>query len=119
MEGGKHGDWATDIQEFMIVPNMEKFKTFENGFRQSIKVFQGIRDILKQKRYSTNVGFEGAFAPAEIKGNKEALDIILQGIQESGYIPGEDFSIALDIAASEMYDKTKSKENNKTRVGRN
>ncbi len=109
MEGGKHGDWATDIQEFMIVPNKEKFKTFEDGFRQSIKVFQGIRDILKQKRYSTNVGFEGAFAPSEIKGNKEALDIILQGIQESGYIPGEDFSIALDIAASEMYDKTKSK----------
>ena len=109
MEGGKHGDWATDIQEFMIVPNMEKFKTFENGFRQSIKVFQGIRDILKQKRYSTNVGFEGAFAPAEIKGNKEALDIILQGIQESGYIPGEDFSMALDVAASEIYDKTKQK----------
>ena len=109
MEGGKHGDWATDIQEFMIVPNKEKFSTFEDGFRQSIKVFQGIRDILKQKRYSTNVGFEGAFAPSEIKGNKEALDIILQGIQESGYIPGEDFSIALDIAASEMYDKTKSK----------
>jgi len=109
MEGGKHGEWATDIQELMIVPNMEKFKTFENGFRQSIKVFQGIRDILKQKRYSTNVGFEGAFAPSEIKGNKEALDIILQGIQESGYIPGEDFSLALDVAASEIYDKTKEK----------
>lgn len=109
MEGGKHGDWATDIQEFMIVPNKEKFKTFEDGFRQSIKVFQGIRDILKQKRYSTNVGLEGAFSPSEVKSNKEALDIILQGIQESGYIPGEDFNIALDIAASEIYDKTKSK----------
>lgn len=109
MEGGKHGDWATDIQEFMIVPNKERFNTFEDGFRQSIKVFQGIRDILKQKRYSTNVGYEGAFAPIEIKGNKEALDIILQGIQESGYIPGEDFGIALDIAASEIYDKTKQK----------
>jgi len=109
MEGGKHGDWATDIQEFMIVPNKEKFKTFEDGFRQSIKVFQGIRDILKQKRYSTNVGFEGAFAPSEIKGNKEALDTILQGIQESRYIPGEDFNMAIDIAATEIYDKTRSK----------
>ncbi|HNR53342.1 MAG TPA: phosphopyruvate hydratase [Candidatus Dojkabacteria bacterium] len=109
MEGGKHGDWATDIQEFMIVPNVERFKTFEDGFRQSIKVFQGIRDILKQKRYSTNVGFEGAFAPVEIKDNKEALDIILQGIQESGYTPTEDFSIAIDVAASEIYDKTKQK----------
>ena len=82
----------------MIVPNKEKFKTFEDGFRQSIKVFQGI-DILN-KRYSTNVA-EGAFAPSEIKGNKEALDIILQGIQEVD-IPGEDFNMAIDIAARDI-----------------
>ena len=109
LEGGKHGNWATDIQEYMILPNMEKFGNFKEALRHGTAVYKAIEKILDEKGYSTGVGFEGAFAPKEIQSNKEAFDIILDGIKLAGFIPGEDFSIALDVASSEFYNEQTKK----------
>lgn len=109
LEGGKHGNWATDIQEYMILPNMEKFGSFKEALRHGTAVYKAIEKILDEKGYSTGVGFEGAFAPKEIQSNKEAFDIILDGIKLAGFIPGEDFSIALDVASSEFYNEQTKK----------
>lgn len=109
LEGGKHGNWATDIQEYMIIPNMDKFINFKEALRAGTAVYKAIEKILEQKEYSTGVGFEGAFAPKEIQSNKEAFDIILEGINLTGYIPGEDFSLAIDVASSEFYNEETKK----------
>lgn len=103
LEGGKHGNWATEIQEYMIVPNRTKFQEFSNSLESSVRVFKEIGKILAEKDYSTGVGFEGAYAPREIKSNQEAFDIISEGIQKAGFILGSDFNIALDLASSEFY----------------
>lgn len=103
LEGGKHGDWSTDIQEYMVVPKMDKFNSFADAFKAGTDIFHSIKEILKDKGYSTGVGFEGAYAPKEIQSNKEAFDIIMEGIVKAGYKPGEDFEIAIDAAASEFY----------------
>ncbi len=107
MEGGKHGNWATDIQEYMIIPKLNSFKNFSEILRASSEIFYSIQDILDKKGYSTGVGYEGAFAPKEIKSNKEALDILMEGIEKSGYI--DKFDMALDIAASELFNKDTQK----------
>ena len=109
LEGGKHGDWSTDIQEYMVVPKMDKFNSFADAFKAGTDIFHTIRDVLKAKEYSTGVGFEGAYAPKEIQSNKEAFDIIMEGITKAGYKPGEDFEIAIDVAASEFYNKDTSR----------
>lgn len=104
LEGGKHGNWATDIQEYMIIPNQNKFHDFNSSIEASVRVYKEIGKILAEKNYSTGVGFEGAYAPQEIKSNQEAFDIILEGIQRASYSVGNDFKIALDMASSEFYD---------------
>ena len=103
MEGAKHGNWATDVQEYMIVPNSSYFKTFSEKIEASVKVYKQIGKILSEKNYSTGVGFEGAYAPRELKTNQEAFNIIIESINKSNYKVGEHFSIALDIASSEFY----------------
>ena len=105
LEGGKHGNWATDIQEYMIVPNSSKYSTFAEQLRVSTQVYQKIGKILQQKEYSTGVGFEGAFAPREMRDNKEAFSIIMDGITESGFKAEEDFTIAIDVASSEFFNQ--------------
>ncbi|MBU1119646.1 phosphopyruvate hydratase [Patescibacteria group bacterium] len=107
LEGGKHGDWSTDIQEYMVAPKMDKFDSFADAFKAGTDIFHTIRDVLKAKGYSTGVGFEGAYAPKEIQSNKEAFDIIMEGIVKAEYKPGEDFEIAIDAAASEFYNAEK------------
>ncbi len=106
LEGGKHGNWATDIQEYMIMPNMELFGKFSKAMEASVKVYKNIEKILDEKGYSIGLGFEGAFAPKEIKSNKEAFDIIEDGIKKAGYTD-EAFKIAIDIASSEFYNEQK------------
>jgi enolase len=101
MEGGKHGNWATDIQEYMITPKPNTFNSFEQAFEASTDVFRALHDILRDKGYSTNVGFEGAFAPQELKSNEEAFELIMQGIKQGGH-EGK-FEIALDVASSEFF----------------
>ena len=105
LEGGKHGDWATDIQEYMVAPKMDQFETFAEAFQAGADIFHKIKDILLSKGYSTGVGFEGAYAPKEIQSNKEAFDIVVEGIKTAGY-EGK-FDIAIDVAASEFYKEGK------------
>ena len=100
LNGGSHADNSIDFQEFMIVP--VGAETFSQGLRMGVEVFHNLKKVLQSKNYSTNVGDEGGFAP-NIKSNKEAVEIVLQSIEASGYKPGEDLMIAMDAAASEFY----------------
>ncbi len=109
MEGGKHGNWSTDIQEYMITPKDGVFPDFEDSLRAGSEIFQTLHTVLDEKGYSVGVGFEGAYAPKELKSNREALDIIMEGIQRTGYKPGEQFELALDVASSEFFNKESGK----------
>ncbi|MEN9611231.1 MAG: hypothetical protein RLZZ628_2045 [Bacteroidota bacterium] len=102
INGGSHADNSIDFQEFMIVPLGAD--TFSEGLRMGVEVFHHLKNVLKKKGYSTNVGDEGGFAP-NIKSNEEALETILTAIQAAGYKAGEQIYIALDAAASEFYDE--------------
>lgn len=99
LNGGAHADNNLDFQEFMIVPKADKLK---DRVRMGSEVFHCLKTILKEKGYHTGVGDEGGFAP-DLKGNYEALDLICLSIEKAGYVPGEDVSLALDVAASELY----------------
>ena len=99
LNGGKHADNALDFQEFMIIP---KGNTIKEKIRIGSEVFHSLKQILKEKGYSTAVGDEGGFAP-DFKTNKEALDTIIDAIKKAGYIPKEDVNLALDVAASEFF----------------
>ena len=107
LEGGKHGNWSTDIQEYMVIPKENTFPNFKETLRAGSEIFHHIHDILDDMGYSVGVGYEGAFAPKEIQSNKEALDIILKGVQSAGY-DGK-FEIALDVASSEFFNKDTQK----------
>jgi enolase len=102
INGGSHADNSIDFQEFMIVPLGAD--SFSEGLRMGVEVFHHLKNVLKKKGYSTNVGDEGGFAP-NIKSNEEALETILTAIQAAGYKAGEQIYIALDAAASEFYDE--------------
>ncbi|MFV9876257.1 MAG: phosphopyruvate hydratase [Rickettsiales endosymbiont of Dermacentor nuttalli] len=100
LNGGVHADNDIDIQEFMIVP--VNACTMQDAVRIGAEVFHVLKNILKQSGYNTNVGDEGGFAP-QMKSSDEALDVIMQAIEQAGYKPGKDVFIALDSAASELY----------------
>ncbi len=100
INGGSHADNSIDFQEFMVMPIGAE--TFSEGLRMGVETFHHLKNVLKSKGYSTNVGDEGGFAP-NIKSNQEAIEIVLQAIEKAGYRPGEDISIAMDAAASEFY----------------
>lgn len=102
LNGGSHADNSIDFQEFMIMPIGAD--RFSEGLRMGTEVFHHLKTVLQSKGYSTNVGDEGGFAP-NIKSNQEAVEIVLKAIEKAGYIPGEDFYIAMDAAASEFYDR--------------
>jgi enolase len=102
LNGGSHADNSIDFQEFMIMP--VGADSFSDALRMGVEVFHNLKKVLKSKNYATNVGDEGGFAP-DIKSNEEAIQIILQAIEKSGYAPGEDIYIALDAAASEFFDE--------------
>ncbi|MFT6809318.1 MAG: enolase [Saprospiraceae bacterium] len=104
LNGGSHADNSIDFQEFMIMP--VGADTFSDGLRMGVEIFHHLKDVLKSKGYSTNVGDEGGFAP-NIGSNKEAIEIVLKSIETAGYKPGEQVMIAMDAAASEFYDREK------------
>lgn len=104
MNGGAHADNNLDIQEFMIMP--AGVKNFASALRAGAEIFQTLKSILKKKGLNTAVGDEGGFAPS-LGSNEEALAIIIQAITESGYKPGKDVFLALDVASSEFFDKGK------------
>jgi enolase len=103
INGGAHADNELDIQEFMIAP--AGFDRFEDALRAGVEVFHNLKKILAGKGHSTNVGDEGGFAPAMATAD-EALGTILEAIGKAGYKAGEQIFLALDVAASEFFDKT-------------
>ena len=104
LNGGAHSDAPVDIQEFMIAP--VGAPTFREALRWGAEIFHALKELLKEKHYSTAVGDEGGFAPA-FKNNEEPLKFIVQAIEKAGCRPGEDVKIALDVASSEFYDEKK------------
>ncbi len=100
LNGGKHADNNVDIQEFMILPTGAS--TFKEGLRMGVEVYYQLKKVLVEEGLNTAVGDEGGFAP-NLASNKAALDVILKAINEAGYKPGEDFHLALDAAATELY----------------
>ena len=104
LNGGKHADNTVDFQEFMIAPH--NAPTFAEAIRKGTETFHTLKQVLRGKSYSTAVGDEGGFAP-DLKSNDEAVELILEAIVKAGYKPGEDISVCLDPAASEMWDDGK------------
>ncbi len=100
LNGGKHADNRVDLQENMIVPL--GFSRFSEALRAGAEVFHTLKGVLKAKGYSTNVGDEGGFAP-DLKGNQEAVELLLEAIERAGYTPGQEVALALDLAATEFY----------------
>ena len=104
MNGGKHADSTLSVQEFMIMP--VGAKTFSECLRICAEIYHNLKKVLKEKGLSTGVGDEGGFAP-NVKDEEEALNLIIEATQKAGYKPGEDICLALDVAATELYDEAK------------
>ncbi|NUM31178.1 MAG: phosphopyruvate hydratase [Bacteroidetes bacterium] len=106
LNGGSHADNSIDFQEFMIMP--VNASSFSESLRMGVEVFHNLKNVLKSKGYSTNVGDEGGFAP-NIKSNEEAIETVISAIEKTGYKPGIDIYIALDAAVSEMFNAESGK----------
>ena len=104
INGGKHADNNVDLQEFMIVPLGAP--TFSESLRLGVETFHALKGVLRKKGYQTAVGDEGGFAPM-LKSNIEAIEVILEGIAAAGFKPGRDVAIALDPAASKLFEDGK------------
>ncbi|MFQ3544858.1 phosphopyruvate hydratase [Halobacillus rhizosphaerae] len=104
LNGGEHADNNVDIQEFMIMPIGAP--TFKEALRMGAEIFHSLKKVLQSKGYNTGVGDEGGFAPS-LKSNEEALSTIIEAIEEAGYKPGEEVKLAMDVAASEIYEDDK------------
>ncbi len=104
LNGGKHSDNSVNIQEFMIMPIGAT--SFAEGLRQCAEVFHNLKSVLKAKGLATSVGDEGGFAP-NLGKDEEALQLIVEAIDKAGYKPGIDFKIAIDAAATEMFEEAK------------
>jgi len=106
LNGGAHADSNVDFQEFMVMP--VGAESFAIALRWGAEVFHTLKGVLKKRGYSTGVGDEGGFAPS-VKSNVEAIELVIEAIQQAGYAPGEEIAIALDPAASEFFSKDKGK----------
>ncbi len=102
LNGGAHGGWLTDFQEFMVMP--VGAESFRDALRWGAEIYHHLKKVVASKGYSTNVGDEGGFAPALTKGNQEAIELILEAVEKAGYRAGEQVMIALDPATSEIYE---------------
>lgn len=101
MNGGAHASFSTDIQEFMIMP--VGAPTFREALRMGAEIYHNLKSVLKDKGLATTVGDEGGFAP-KLENNEDALKCIMEAITRAGYVPGTDVKLALDVAASELYE---------------
>lgn len=108
INGGEHADNSVDLQEFMIMP--VNAISFREALRMGAEVFHNLKKVLASKNYNTAVGDEGGFAP-DLKSNEEALQVITEAVEKAGYRPGEDIFYALDVASSELYEKSNGKYN--------
>ena len=100
INGGSHADNTVDFQEYMIIPT--GFHCFSEAMRASAEIYQYLKKILKDLGHITSIGDEGGFAP-NLKNNEEPIELILKAIEKAGYKPGEEISIALDVASSELF----------------
>ncbi len=105
VNGGAHGGWQTDFQEFMVMP--VGAESFREALRWGAEIYHTLKRVLQKKGYNTNVGDEGGFAPSFEKGNQEAIEVILEAVQQAGYSAGDQVMIALDPATSEIYKEGK------------
>lgn len=105
INGGKHADNSVTIQEFMVMP--VGAESFKQALQWCAEVFHTLKSVLKSKGYSTAVGDEGGFAP-NLKSDEEAIQVIVEAIEKAGFKPGDDFRIAIDAAATEMYEEAKA-----------
>ena len=103
LNGGAHADSSVDFQEFMVMP--VGASSFAEAVRTGAEIFHTLRGILKKKGYSTGVGDEGGFAPS-LSSNREALDVVMQAVEQAGYKPGGNVFLALDVAASELWNSS-------------
>ncbi len=108
LNGGKHADNNVDIQEFMVMP--VGAPSFREGLRMGAEIFHSLKKVLQGKGLNTAVGDEGGFAP-NLTSNEEALEVIIEAIQNAGYTPGKDVMLALDVAATELFDKNENNYN--------
>jgi enolase len=106
LNGGAHADNSLDIQEFMLVPL--GFDSFAEALRAGVEIYHTLKEVLKKQKMVTAVGDEGGFAP-DLKSNREALDLLMQAIEKAGYTPGKQVALALDVAASELVEKSRGK----------
>ncbi len=104
LNGGKHADNSTDMQEYLVLP--VGASTFHDALRMGSEVYQSLKKVLHDKKLNTNVGDEGGFAPS-LSSNREALEVIIAAIEAAGYKPGKDIFLGMDPAASELYDNGK------------
>jgi enolase len=102
LNGGAHADNNVDVQEFMIAPL--GFDTFSRALRAGVECYHALKAILKSRKLSTALGDEGGFAP-NLTSNEQALEVLVEAIKKAGYKPGKDVALALDVAASEFYEK--------------
>ena len=103
MNGGEHASWATDFQEYMIIPRGAG--NIADAVRMGAEVFHALKTVLKERGYPTTVGDEGGYAPYVRDGNNEPLECIKLAVEKTGYKFGDDIAIAMDIASSEFFDK--------------
>lgn len=104
MNGGKHAAGATDLQEFMVMP--VGAESYSEGLRWGVEIYHSLKKVLDSRGYRTTVGDEGGFAPS-VSANSEAFDLILEAISKAGYTPGEQIMLAMDAAASEIFEDGK------------
>lgn len=109
MNGGEHADWATDFQEYMIIPRGAG--NIADAVRMGAEVFHNLKSVLKERGYPTTVGDEGGYAPKVKDGNNEPLECIKLAVEKAGYRFGDDIAIAMDVASSEFYNSEKHPDN--------
>ncbi|MBI2348872.1 MAG: phosphopyruvate hydratase [Deltaproteobacteria bacterium] len=102
VNGGVHADNNVDVQEFMIIPF--GMKSFAEALRAAAEIFQTLKKVLQGRGYSTSVGDEGGFAP-RLRGNEEAIELLLEAVSQAGYRPRDEVALGLDVAASGMYER--------------
>ena len=105
LNGGKHASNSADIQEFMVMP--VGVNSFSDALRAGAEIYQALKTLLGSAGHNTNVGDEGGFAPS-LPSNRDALEMVLKAVEKAGYTPGKEIHIALDVAASELYQESSS-----------
>ncbi len=103
LNGGKHANWATDVQEFFIIPTSKAIPKYADRLRAGAEVYHHLKKILSAKGYTVSVGDEGGYAPKEMSSNTEPVEILLMAIEKAGYKAGTDIVLGFDAAASEFY----------------